>query len=61
MTKKIVIVLNGKKIMDADLSTVTDPAVLKKHPGLSRTSGRIGFLGHKSLVEFRNIRIKELP
>lgn len=58
--RKIVVVLNGKKIVDADLSTVKDPEVLKKHPGLQRTSGRIGFLGHKSLVEFRNIRIKEL-
>lgn len=58
--RRITIVLNGKKILDADLSTVTDPAVLKKHPGISRASGHIGFLGHKSLVEFRNIRIREL-
>ena len=28
--------------------------------GLARTSGHIGFLGHGSIVEFRNIRIKEL-
>ena len=33
---------------------------LKKHPGLHNKSGRIGFLGHGSVVEFRNIRIKEL-
>ena len=45
---------------DADVSTVTDPEVLKKHPGLHRKSGRIGFLGHKSHVEFRNISIKRL-
>lgn len=57
---KIKVTLNGKVILDADLASVTDPAVLKKHPGLKRTSGRIGFLGHHSLVEFRNIRIKEL-
>jgi hypothetical protein len=33
---------------------------LKKHPGLLRKSGRIGFLGHNSRVEFRNIAIKRL-
>jgi len=58
--KKITVVLNGQTILDADLGTVTDPEVLKKHPGLQRTSGHIGFLGHNDFVEFRNIRIKEL-
>jgi hypothetical protein len=56
----ITVVLNGKEITNADLSTVTDPAVLKKHPGLLRKSGHIGFLGHGSHVEFRNIGIKRL-
>ncbi len=58
--RKITVVLNGQTILDADLSTVTDPEVLKKHPGLLRTSGHIGFLGHNDFIEFRNIRIKEL-
>jgi hypothetical protein len=40
---------------------VREEAVLKKHPGLQRKSGHVGFLGHGSLVEFRNIRIKALP
>ena len=31
----------------------------KDHPGLKRASGHIGFLGHGSPLEFRNIRIKE--
>ncbi len=57
---KIKVTLNGKVILDADLSSVTDEAIHKKHPGLRRTTGRIGFLGHHSLVEFRNIRVKEL-
>jgi hypothetical protein len=57
---KIQVKLNGKLITDADLSTVTDPAILKKHPGLQRKSGRIGFLGHGSHIEFRNIQIKRL-
>ena len=59
--RHIKVTLNGRVILDADLDSVKDPEVLKKHPGLARTSGHIGFLGHKSLVEFRNIRLKELP
>jgi hypothetical protein len=57
---KITIVLNGKTLVDADLTTVKDPEILKKHPGIQRTTGRIGFLGHNSHVEFRNIRVKPL-
>jgi hypothetical protein len=59
--RKIQVTLNGTVIVDADLDTVKDPAVLAKHPGLARTTGRLGFLGHDSLVEFRNIRVKPLP
>jgi hypothetical protein len=57
---KITILLNGKQLVDADLSTVKDPEILKKHPGIQRTSGRVGFLGHDTRVEFRNIQIKPL-
>lgn len=57
---KIKVTLNDVVINDFDLSTVTDPAVLKKHPGIQNKSGHIGFLGHGTKVEFRNIRIKEL-
>jgi hypothetical protein len=56
----IVVTLNGTVIVEADLSTVTDPEVLKKHPGLRRPSGHIGLLSHDSRVEFRNLRIKKL-
>ena len=57
---RITVTLNGQVITRADLSRVTDPEVLAKHPGVSRKTGRIGFLGHGSFVEFRNIRIREL-
>jgi hypothetical protein len=57
--RKIKVTLNGVVVTDVNLDSVTDPAVLKKHPGLARTSGHIGFLGHGTRVEFRNIRIKE--
>jgi hypothetical protein len=48
-------------VVDADLDTMKDPDILKAHPGLARKTGHIGFLGHRSHVEFRNIRIRELP
>ncbi|MGE0103058.1 MAG: DUF1080 domain-containing protein [Blastocatellales bacterium] len=57
---RIRITLNGVIILDADLANVREESVLAKHPGLRRKSGHIGFLGHGSLVEFRNIRIREL-
>jgi hypothetical protein len=59
--RRIQVTVNGTVILDADLDSVKDPEVLKKHPGLLRKSGHIGFLGHDEYVEFRNIRIKELP
>jgi hypothetical protein len=58
---RIRVSLNGVIILDADLNNVREEATLKKHPGLRNKAGRIGFLGHGSLVEFRNIRIKVLP
>ena len=59
--RRIKVVLNGVIILDADLDIVHEPKVIEKHPGLARTTGHIGFLGHGSRVEFRNIRIKALP
>ncbi len=58
--RKMRIKLNGFPIVDADLNTVTDAETLLVHPGFRRTTGHIGFLGHGSLVEFRNIRVKDL-
>ena len=59
--RRVTVTLNGTVILDADLDSAKDPEVLKKHPGLARASGHVGFLGHNEYVEFRNIRIKELP
>ena len=58
--RRITVKLNGNTIVDANLDDVKDEAVLEKHSGLARSKGHIGFLGHGSRVEFRNIRIKEL-
>lgn len=58
---QVKVTLNGVVIVDADLSTITEPTMdHQQHPGLKRTKGYIGFLGHGSRIEFRNIRIKEL-
>jgi hypothetical protein len=57
---RISVKLNGQTIVDADLAEIKDPAVLKKHPGLKRDKGSIGFCGHGREVEFRNVRVKEL-
>ncbi len=56
----ITVKLNGQVIVDADLSQVKDAKVLKRHPGLKRRKGYIGFVGHGTRVEFRNIEIKVL-
>jgi hypothetical protein len=59
--RRITVRLNGVIILDADLDLVREPEVLKKHPGLARKSGHLLLLGHNTRVEFRNLRIKELP
>jgi hypothetical protein len=58
--RHIRVTLNNVIILDANLDIVREPEVLQKHPGLARTSGHVGFLGHGSHVEFRNVRIKPL-
>src|SRR5262245_53570519 len=57
--RRIVVVLNGIKIVDADLDRcLLDEAVAKEHSGLKRTTGHIGLQSHTDRVEFRNLRIK---
>jgi len=59
--RRVVVVLNGVKIVDADLDRcLLDAAVAKEHPGLKRTTGHIGLQSHTDRVEFRNLRIKVL-
>ena len=51
--------LNGKKIMDTDLSYYTHMA--DRYPGLLRTGGYIGLQSQGGPIEFRNIKLRELP
>src|SRR3954454_4114611 len=39
--------LNDTIVVDAYLDTMKDPEILKQHPGLARSTGHIGFLGHR--------------
>jgi hypothetical protein len=57
---KIRVELNGTRIVDGDVSTVTDFMGGKKHPGKDRLTGHFGFAGHNDPVAFRNVRIKPL-
>ena len=62
---EIEVYLNGYLITKADVSKFkgdgTDTPDGKKHPGLHRAEGPIGWLGHGCAVKWKNIRIKELP
>lgn len=58
--RQITVNLNGETIVDANLATIKGPADGRDHPGLKRKKGHIGFLGHGSRVEFRNIMIRTL-
>ncbi len=60
--RRVKVILNGTVIVDGDVDEATRNGIPDKreHPGLKRNSGHIGFLGHGSVVSFRNIRIKDL-
>lgn len=61
--RNVVVTLNGEKILDVNLDDVAPNGKTidqKEHPGLVRSSGRVGFLAHGDKVFFRNIMIKDL-
>jgi hypothetical protein len=57
---KIKVILNGQVIMDGDIKEASKNGTAdhREHPGLHNPKGHIGFLGHGSVVRFRNIRVK---
>lgn len=54
----ITVTLNDKQVVDADLDKYPDKDAT--HPGLKRKRGYIGLQNHSSVVQYRNIRLKEL-
>jgi hypothetical protein len=52
--------LNGTRIVDGDVSKVTEFMGNKPHPGKDRLRGHFGFAGHNDPVAFRNIAVKKL-
>ena len=59
---KIKVTLNGTVIVDGDIKEASKNGTLdhKEHPGLLRTTGHIGFLGHGDVVRFRNMRVMKI-
>ncbi len=59
----VTVILNGEVIVEGNYLEASQSGTLdkKEHPGLARSRGHIGFLGHGDLVRFRHILIKELP
>lgn len=52
--------LNGTRVLDADLSKVTEFKDKTPHPGKDRVSGHFGFAGHSDPVAFRAIEIRKI-
>jgi hypothetical protein len=52
--------LNGTRVLDADLSKVTEFMGKTPHPGKDRTKGHFGFAGHSDPVAFRNLAIRKM-
>jgi len=59
---KIKVTLNGTVIVDGDYAAASANGTLdhKEHPGLKRTTGHLGFLGHGDVVRFKNMRVKKI-
>ncbi|MDD3909219.1 MAG: DUF1080 domain-containing protein, partial [Proteiniphilum sp.] len=58
----IKVILNGTTILDGNIREAAKNGTIdgREHPGLFNKKGHIGFLGHGTVVKFRNIRIKNL-
>jgi hypothetical protein len=56
---KVKIEINGETVVDANLDDYKEKHS-KKHPGILRDKGHIGFQSYNFRVEFRNIWVKEL-
>jgi len=59
---RIQVELNGAPILDTDLSRIEDGlAPIEQYAGRDRRSGHFGLAGHNDAVEYRRIRVRDLP
>jgi hypothetical protein len=56
---QVQVTLNGTQIVDANLIDFMESAA--SHPGIKRRKGYIGLQNHSTEIEYRNIRLTELP
>jgi len=59
---QIKVTLNGTVITEGDYAEVSKNGTVdhREHPGLLRTTGHLGFLGHGDVLRFKNMRVKVL-
>jgi hypothetical protein len=57
--RQVTVILNGTKIVDANLDDYVKEHG-QKHPGISREKGHLGLQSHDGRVEFKNIYVKPL-
>lgn len=59
--KQVTVILNDQVIVDGNIVAATQAGAMdeREHPGVERTAGHIGLLGHQSVVKFRKIRVQE--
>lgn len=60
--KRVTVILNGETIVDGNIKQAVKGGAMdgRKHPGVERETGHIGLLGHKTVVKFRDLRVKEI-
>jgi hypothetical protein len=57
--RRVQATLNGTPIVEANLDEHKDKE--SSHPGIRRASGYVGLQNHGTRLDFRNIRLRELP
>ena len=59
---QIKVTLNGTVITEGDYAEASKNGTVdhREHPGLLRTTGHLGFLGHGDVLRFKNMRVKVL-
>jgi hypothetical protein len=57
--RQVTVELNGTKLVDTNLDDHVEKHA-KKHPGILRKAGHIGFQSYNYRVEFKNIYVKAL-